>query len=117
MVDADTDGLGSIYPLLLNFFSEWIELFEDKRIKFIKTPLVIAKKNKTIKWYYNIADYNKAKLDGYKIRYIKGLGSLEIDEYKEIIHNPQYEVVDLDDMDKLEMLFGKDSQRRKEWML
>jgi DNA gyrase/topoisomerase IV subunit B len=117
MVDADTDGLGSIYPLLLNFFSEWIELFEDKRIKFIKTPLVIAKKNKTIKWYYNIADYNKAKLDGYKIRYIKGLGSLEIEEYKEIIHNPQYEVVELDDMDKLEMLFGKDSQRRKEWML
>ncbi|URC15228.1 DNA topoisomerase large subunit [Paraglaciecola Antarctic GD virus 1] len=118
MVDADTDGLGSIYPLLLNFFSEWPELFEEKRIKFIRTPVVIATKGKIVKWFYNIPSYNKAKLDNYKIRYIKGLGSLEISEYKEIIHNPQYDIIELDSIDKLEMLFDKDNvQARKDWML
>jgi DNA gyrase/topoisomerase IV subunit B len=117
MVDADHDGLGSIYPLLINFFSEWSELFEDKRIKFIKTPTVIAKSSKGVKWFHSMDDYRAAKLpSSYKVRIIKGLGSLELDEYSKIIHEPLYDIVELDDIGKLEMLFGEDSQPRKDWM-
>lgn len=120
MTDADVDGQGSIYPSLLAFFSNWPELFEQGRIRFVKTPVAIAEKNKKQEWFYNLKEYEEAKatLKGYKFRYIKGLGSLEEDEYERVINQPVYEVVSLPEnwKDQFELLFGKEADPRKEWM-
>lgn len=120
MTDADHDGLGSIYPSLLGFFSNWPELFEQGRIKFVKTPIIIAKKGKDEQWFYTLPEYEAVKdtLKGYKIRYIKGLGSLSQDEYGEVINNPHFDIVKFSEnwSDQFEMLMGNDSQLRKDWM-
>lgn len=120
MTDADLDGLGSIYPTLLAFLSNWPELFEQSRVKFVKTPVWICQKGKDQKWYYTSEEYesDKDNLKGYNSRYIKGLGSLEADEYERVINDPHYEVVKfLENYKKhFEMLLGDDAQLRKNWM-
>ncbi|ADG59915.1 DNA topoisomerase II large subunit [Acinetobacter phage Acj9] len=120
MVDADPDGLGSIYPSLLAFFSNWPELFDQGRIRLCKSPIIIAEKGKDEKWYYDLAAYEAEKplLKGYTIRYIKGLGSLTEDNYAKVINDPQFDVVSLPEnwRDQFEMLMGNDAQLRKDWM-
>lgn len=121
MTDADVDGTGSIYPSLLQFFSNWPELFEQGRIRFAKTPVIIASKKGDQKWFYNLNDFDSAResLKGYDIRYIKGLGSLTLDEYEKVINQPVYDVVRLpeDWKEQFKMLFGDDSSPRKVWMM
>lgn len=121
MTDADVDGTGSIYPSLLQFFSNWPELFEQGRIRFTKTPVIIASKKGNQQWFYNLNDFDKAResLKGYDIRYIKGLGSLTLDEYEKVINEPVYDVVRLpeDWKEQFQMLFGNDSSPRKVWMM
>ncbi|UFK27130.1 hypothetical protein LG358_00109 [Escherichia phage UoN_LG358_1] len=72
------------------------------------------------KWYYNAAEYEaeKDKLAGWKLRYIKGLGSLEEDEYERVIQQPVYDVVSLPPNWKelFEMVMGNDAAPRKVWM-
>lgn len=120
MTDADVDGTGSIYPSLLAFFTQWPELFEQGRIRFAKTPVIIAQVGKEQKWYYDLAEYEaaKEKLGKHSIRYIKGLGSLTRDEYEQILINPVYDVVRLPENWKelFEMLLGEDPEKRKVWM-
>lgn len=121
MTDADVDGVGSIYPSLLAFFSQWPELFEQGRIRFVKTPVIIATKSGKQQWFYDLKEFDKARdsLKGFDIRYIKGLGSLTRDEYEKVINEPNYDVVRLSEnwKEKFEMLFGDDSAPRKEWMM
>ncbi|HFG0931938.1 TPA: ATP-binding protein [Klebsiella pneumoniae] len=120
MTDADVDGTGSIYPSLLAFFSHWPELFEQGRIRFVKTPVIIAQVGKNQEWFYDLPSYEKAKgsLGKHSIRYIKGLGSLTRDEYERVIQEPVYDVVKLPEnwKDLFEMLMGKDASKRKAWM-
>lgn len=120
MTDADHDGQGSIYPSLLAFFSNWPELFEQGRIKFVKTPVIICNKGNDSKWFYNLKDYedDKNNLKGYNVRYIKGLGSLREEEYERVVNMPVYDVVSLPDdwKEQFEMLFGDDPEKRKVWM-
>ena len=120
MTDADVDGTGSIYPSLLAFFANWPELFEQGRIKFVKTPVWICQKGKEQKWFYTSDEYEAVKdeLKGWNARYIKGLGSLEVDEYERVINEPHYDVVKLPEnwKDHFEMLLGNDSAPRKVWM-
>ncbi len=118
MTDADADGLGSIYPSLLAFFANWPELFEQGRIKFCKSPIIIATKGKDEKWFYTLPEAEAEDLSGYTIRYIKGLGSLTQDDYQKVIREPHFDVVRLPEnwKDHFEMLLGNDSQLRKDWM-
>lgn len=120
MTDADVDGTGSIYPSLLAFFTHWPELFHEGRIRFVKTPVIIATVGKEQKWFYDLPEYEEAKekLGKHSIRYIKGLGSLEKHEYKQMIMNPRYDVVQLPENWKelFEMLLGDDPEKRKAWM-
>lgn len=117
LVDADVDGKGSIFPLLLAFFYNWPELYNQKRVKFIRTPVVIAAKGKDIKWFYTIDDYRRAKLSKtWKVRYIKGLGSLTEDEYRKVINEPVYDDIVIDNPTMFDLLFGDDADKRKEWM-
>ena len=109
---------GSIFPSLLAFFSNWPELFEQGRIKFCKTPIIIATKGKSEKWFYSLPEVESEDLTGYNVRDIKGLGSLTSEEYERVIREPHYDIVKLPEnwKDQFEMLLGNDSQLRKNWM-
>jgi len=119
LADADFDG-DSIAALLVNFFSNWKELFDEERILLIKSPIVIAKKGKSIKRFYDLKDFADESLDhSWRIEYNKGLGSLSIDEYDLMINEPMTEVIEYDSRgdSSLETAFGKNSLPRKQWLM
>ena len=119
LTDADHDGIGHISPLLLAFFYKfWPRLFSEKRVKITRTPIMISSKGKDIKWFYTYEEARdfKAENGGWKHRYIKGLGSLTEDEYDTIINKPVYDTVTVDDASIFQMMFGKESQLRKDYM-
>ncbi len=118
--DADPDG-DSIAGLLINFFGKyWPELFEKNIICRVTTPLVVCKKGKEKKWFYTNNEYEawrntQKSHDDWSIEYKKGLAALENDEYREIIQNPNYFVLDKGKNFQgiLETWFAGDSMPRK----
>jgi len=128
LTDADHDGIGHIAPLLIAFFYKfWPRLLEERRVMITRTPIMITeggikggmKGDETWSdwsYTYDEAHEKKKRSDG-KHRYIKGLGSLREDEYDRIINQPVYDVVTCDDVKYFEMMFGKKSELRKEYMI
>lgn len=119
LTDADHDGIGHISPLLIAFFYKfWPRLLQEQRVKITRTPIMISTKGKDIKWFYTYDDASnfKSSESGWKHRYIKGLGSLTEDEYHKIINDPVYDTVTVDDKNYFEMMFGGNSQLRKDYM-
>jgi len=119
LTDADHDGIGHISPLLIAFFYKfWPRLLTEKHVKITRTPIMISTKGKEVKWFYTYEEASefKSNKDGWKHRYIKGLGSLTEEEYDTIINKPQYDTVTVDDASIFQMMFGKDSNLRKQYM-
>ena len=119
LTDADHDGIGHISPLLIAFFYKfWPRLLLEKKVKITRTPIMISSKGKDIKWFYTYEEARDFKTNnsGWKHRYIKGLGSLTEDEYDTIINKPVYDTVTVDDAGIFQMMFGKESQLRKDYM-
>ena len=118
LTDADHDGIGHISPLLIAFFYKfWPRLLLENRVQITRTPIMISSKAKDVKWFYTYEDAQAFKKNGgYHHRYIKGLGSLTEDEYHIIINKPEYDTVTVDDASVFQMMFGKDSSLRKEYM-
>lgn len=126
MTDADHDGVGSIFPLLLAFFYKyWPSMLKEGRVRFVRTPVIIIQDPKDTtqnKWYYSLPAFEaeKPKMPkGWEIRYIKGLGSLEEKEYGKVVNSPDsFETIDMEDnaTEMLEILYGEESQLRKDWL-
>ena len=118
LTDADHDGIGHISPLLIAFFYKfWPRLLLENRVQITRTPIMISTKDKTVKWFYTYEEAQTFKKnEGWKHRYIKGLGSLTEDEYHVIINKPMYDTVTIDDASVFQMMFGKESSLRKEYM-
>lgn len=101
--DADLDG-SKIKGLMLGFFSKYFpHLFKEHKIKTLKTPIIVLKKNnKVCHWFFTFDEYNtfKAKndLSKYSLDYKKGLGSWKADELRAIIKDNSIEkfIEDLD---------------------
>lgn len=114
--DMDNDG-HHIAGLLQQFFSLWPGLFEDGIIVRSISPIIIAKKGKESKYYYNIKDYKKdeTKLKGYTVKFAKGLGGLNMEESKNMYLSPHFEAYVLDDKyeDSFDIWFSDDTDIRK----
>lgn len=122
LTDADHDGIGHIMPLLLAFFYKyWPRLYDEKRIHITRTPILISEKGKSTKWFYDYpsasAFKNSDESKGYKHRYIKGLASHTEEEYSKIVNKPKLDTVVIDDPSWFDIGFGKDVQKRKDWLL
>ena len=123
LADADHDGQ-HITGLLLTFFSHWVKLFEDKRICIVRCPIMIVRKGSKSHRIFDFRTYDEMRKSGeidstWKIDYYKGLGSLPLHEYERMIHQPNKVYVDpLDegDLAKIQMAFGGDADKRKEWL-
>ena len=119
-VDADPDGMGSIMPSLVSFFSKWPEIIKQHRLKIVRSPVyIVTHKDKTQTWFYTkneFESYNPLATD--EVKYVKGLGQMQEDEYRKVINNPKFYVVDFNEnwQQDFEVLYGDNSELRKEWM-
>lgn len=119
LTDSDHDGSGHISPLIVAFFFKfWPRLLKEKRIKITRSPIMISSNGKDTKWFYTYDEANvfKQQSKGYNHRYIKGLGSLTETEYDRIINQPVWDTVTVDDVSFFQLMFGNDSNVRKEFM-
>jgi DNA topoisomerase-2 len=134
--DADVDG-SHIKGLLINLFSIfWPELLEIPGfIISLATPILKVKKNKDVKEFYTMTEFNcwKDTIENIKtwdIKYYKGLGTSTSEEAKGYFanfddKNIAYMVCDGDkdeenkkiSIDKIEMAFDKKrTEDRKFWL-
>jgi len=125
ITDSDVDGY-SIKGLLINFIHKfWPELLELGFCYEFITPIVIAKKGKDIKEYYDLNKYNldKPKLVNHHCKYYKGLGTISSVEIKEMFKNLSKHLIKFNyindrDNDRIDMLFKKERVNdRREWLL
>ena len=122
LVDADHDGAHIATLLMAFFYKFWPELYAQKRIHWVQTPIMIIEQPKKEPiWVYEYAQAKKLKKEmtgtkGINFRYIKGLGSLKKDEYKRVIDDPIYKTINIDEEEMFEVMFGKDSEPRKKIM-
>lgn len=97
--DADADG-HHIAGLLMQFCNHFPELFDEGIICRSISPIIIAEKGADHRSYFTIKEYKKDEknLKGFRIKYIKGLGTLEGSYYKDMMQNPHFQVYSKDEL-------------------
>lgn len=122
--DADPDG-GSIFTLLVNcFYRYWKELFDPNYqpvVYRLVAPNVVASKGKTRVHFATRAEFEKKRENykNYTIEYMKGLGSMITEDWKQILENNTGLIPIVDDgnlQDVLHLAFSSDTQARKNWL-
>jgi len=120
--DADADGSRIRGLIALFMYKYFPEHLENGKLRILRTPLAIGKKNNVVKeWAYTFADVNKIdhKLD---VSYVKGLGSWSEKDLKDIIVKDTMEemlpTVTIDDTSIFTSWFSSDTiDYRKEQLL
>ena len=115
--DPDPDG-SHITSLLINLFYKWFPMIiRSRRLGFLKIPLVSVGDSKKRKYYWDMDEFKKAKPSG-NIRYLKGLGSLSLDDWEWVMSDKTLISIEEseDSKEKLEMAFGDSSELRKKWL-
>jgi topoisomerase-4 subunit B len=117
--DQDPDG-AHITSLLISLFFNWFPwIIERKMLHFLETPLVSAG-DKSKVYFYSLREFKesqtKKKLTN--IRYLKGLGSLSLEDWEFVMKNKKVINIIKDKKSKhfLDMAFGKSSEARKMWL-
>ena len=118
--DSDADG-HAIAGLLLNFLNLFPELYENGMVCRSISPIITAEKGNDLRKFYSLSDYKKeeSKLKGYKITYLKGLGTQTNKLYKDMMQNPIFHYFTKDDLADLSLRswFGKGNASERKSML
>lgn len=121
--DEDEDGK-NIGALVVNFlYKFWPELFEDPENPFVyvfKTPFIILEKGKESRYFYghNVHEYVPEDWKGWKATRAKGLGTLEVSNFRDALSNGvAIAIVDDGELgETLDLIFNKErADDRKEW--
>lgn len=117
--DQDPDG-AHITSLLISLFFNWFPwVVEKKMLHFLETPLVSAG-DRSKQYFYSLDEFKKSSQSKRltNIRYLKGLGSLSLEDWEYVMKNKKITNIVKDKKSKamLEMAFGKSSEARKIWL-
>lgn len=125
--DSDSDGYhiaGLLINIIETFFPELLEL--DFLYQFI-TPIMRAKKGKITKYFYKLKEFEVWKethdINSYKIKYFKGLGSIDRAMAKDLFGNLDKHLIKfskdrkIDTNELVDMIFRKKrADDRKNWL-
>jgi len=115
--DPDPDG-SHITSLLINLFYKWFPtIIKQKRLGSLKIPLVTTGEGKKKKYYWDLEEFKNTKTQGVT-RYLKGLGSLSLEDWEWVMSNKVLLTIEdgPDSKEKLEMAFGDSAEIRKKWL-
>lgn len=125
--DADYDG-GDIFTILVNLLHQfWPELFDPKYepviYRLVAPNVCLTKGNSRVHFptrdQYE-ANKHKYKDKGWSVNYFKGLGSMSSEDWTMILFGETDAMIPIIDDGKmdgtLELLFGPDSDKRKQWL-
>lgn len=126
-VDQDVDGIGQIFGLLLNLFEVfWPNLLKKNYIQRFELPLIFAypKKGGQVEHFYSQVEYErwatdpKVNVNNYNVKYCKGLGSHSVKEMIYAFKNMDKALYKytLSESDLFEACYGKESNKRKEYL-
>jgi len=120
IMTKNCDGM-HISSLLINFFYKWFpQIIENKRLYRLTTPLVVCDYEKKRKYFYTIKEYDDFIKDHKvtNINYLKGLGSLSVEDWQYVMNNKILFQITKDSLsDKfLDIAFGENSAKRKSWL-
>jgi len=118
--DSDNDG-AHIKSLIIGFFHKWFpDLIKEKKLYSLITPLVSCDFRKDRKYFYSMDEFMEfqSKNSISNIKYIKGLGSLSLQDWKYIMNNKMFFSIISDKSAKkyLDIAFGADVSKRKEFL-
>jgi DNA gyrase/topoisomerase IV subunit B len=110
-----------ISSLIISFFHKWFpQIIEKKKLYRIITPLVVCDVGKNRKYFYTLDEYEEFSKSNKvtNINYLKGLGSLSLEDWENVMKNKiLFSVIDDKSADKfLDIAFGDNSAKRKKWL-
>jgi len=117
--DSDADG-AHITSLLISLFFNWFPWIIDKKmLYFLETPL-ISTGDKSKSYFYSLDEFKEAsvKKKFTNVRYLKGLGSLSLEDWDYVMKNRRVINIVRDKKSShfLDMAFGKSADARKIWL-
>jgi DNA gyrase/topoisomerase IV subunit B len=110
-----------ISALIISFFHKWFpQIIESKKLYRIITPLVVCTLGKDRKYFYTLKEYEEfiSTTKVTNVNYLKGLGSLNIEDWENVMKNKiLFSVIDDRSAGRfLEIAFGDNSEKRKRWL-
>jgi topoisomerase-4 subunit B len=121
--DADPDGSAIFANLMSLFYQFWPELLDKNNpcVYRLIVPNVVAYKGTTRIHFTTRDQYEKVrnKYKGYKIEYMKGLGSMNKADWERVVSSDDFLIPVVSDGkigETLKLLFGDDASARRRWL-
>lgn len=123
VLSHNCDGLGHIASLVINLFYKWFpDVIEQGKLFILITPLVAAEVGGKTVYFFSIQEHidfeTKNNVKCKNVRYLKGLGSLELSDWEWVMAQRRMFKIYNDKSSKrfMEVAFGTSAQKRKNWL-
>lgn len=118
--DSDFDG-NHITSLIINFFYTWFpHVIQNGKLCQLITPLVVCDYEKQRKYFYTLDEFDSFSRHNKvsNVNYLKGLGSLSLEDWQYVMNNKMlFNITDDRSAKKyLDIAFGSSSEKRKKWL-
>jgi len=120
--DWDPDGIGHIASLVINLFYKWFpQVIEQNKLNILITPLVSAEVSNKRKYFYSLQEWAEFQTSGTahkNVRYLKGLGSLSIEDWQMVMAERKLFRIrqDRSAAKYIDIAFGNNAGKRKKWL-